>query len=168
MDRASLAGAFRIRFVSVLTVIYLVFVLVVTLFPRHVDASIDPYLTKVLIHLHAHGVPDFVDYDFVQNVANVLFFVPVGFLLELLLPLRLWWLAPLLGGALSAFVETCQGLFLPDRTPSLADVATNTTGAIAGTILAVCVRMLILHRDALVIRDVQQGRRAESGIPIRR
>ena len=34
-----------------------------------------------------------------------------------------------------------------------------------GTIVAVLVRIVILHRDTLVIRDVLEGRRAEDGLP---
>ena len=166
MSHATHAGAFRVRFVSILTAVYVLFVLAVTLNPKTVDNGLDRYIDKALNQLHAHGIPDFVDYDFLEFTSNIAFFVPVGFLLGLLVPFRAWWLPPFLGAALSTFVELFQKLFLPGRVASLQDVLANTAGAVIGTIIAVLVRIVILHRDTLVIRDVLEGRRAEDGLPI--
>jgi glycopeptide antibiotics resistance protein len=166
MGRATHAGAFRVRFVAVLTIMYVVVVLVVTLWPTAVDRGVDPYIDRVLQELHQRGVPTFVDYGFIEFTANIVFFVPVGFLLGILLPYRFWFLAVVFGAVLSVAVETAQGLFLPGRVSSLADVLANTTGAVVGCTVAVAVRMLILHRDTLVIRDVLEGRRASNGLPV--
>ncbi|WP_162850925.1 VanZ family protein [Amnibacterium kyonggiense] len=151
---------------TVLTVVYIVFVLLVTLWPTTVDNGLDPYIDRLLQKLWSKGVPTFVDYGFVESAANVVFFVPVGFLLGILFPYRFWFLAIVCGALLSAAVETAQGLFLPGRVSSLADVLANSIGAVVGCILAVAVRMLILHRDTLVIRDVLEGRRASNGLPV--
>ena len=167
MTSATHAGAFRVRFVAALTVLYIGLVLLVTLWPTTVDRGLDPAIDKVLEKLHERGVPQFVDYAFVEFSANILFFVPVGFLLGLLFSYRLQWLAIVFGGLLSASVETAQGLFLPGRVSSVADIVANTTGAIIGCLLALSVRMLILHRDTLVIRDVLEGRRAANGLRVR-
>jgi len=155
-----------VRFVAVLTVLYVVVVLVVTLWPTTVDRGLDPYIERLLEKLWSKGVPTFVDYGFIEFSANIVFFVPVGFLLGLLFPYRLWWLAVVGGGLLSAAVETAQGLFLPGRVSSIDDVIANTTGAVVGCLVAVAVRMLILHRDVLVILDVSEGRRASNGLPV--
>lgn len=168
MARATLAGAFRVRFVAVLTVLYVGIVLLVTLWPTTVDRGIDPYLERFLQELHERGVPRFVDYGFLEFTANIVFFVPVGFLGGLLLPLRLSWLAIVAGGLFSAAIETTQHLFLPGRVASLADVVANSSGAVIGYLVALAVRLLILHRDVLVIRDVLEGRRASDGLPVRR
>lgn len=165
MGRATYAGRFRVRLVSVLTAIYVLFVLAVTLNPKTVDNGLDRYIDKALNQLHAHGVPAFVNYDFLEFTSNIAFFVPVGFLLGLLVPFRAWWVSPFLGAALSVFVELCQKFFLPGRVASVQDVLANTAGAVLGTIVAVLVRIVILHRDTLVIRDVLEGRRAEDGLP---
>ncbi|MGT2425289.1 VanZ family protein [Amnibacterium kyonggiense] len=167
MSRATHAGAFRVRFVAVLTVLYVGFVLLVTLTPTTVDNGLDPYIDRLLAKLWTRGVPAFVDYGFIEFTANIAFFVPVGFLLALLLPLRTCWIAPFGGLLLSAAVETAQGLFLPGRVASIADVVANTSGAIVGFVAALAVRLLILHRDALVIHDVLEGRRASNGLPVR-
>ncbi|WP_345481963.1 VanZ family protein [Amnibacterium soli] len=166
MSRATHAGAFRVRFVAVLTIMYVAVVLLVTLWPTTVDRSIDPYLDRVLQELHERGMPTFVDYGFIEFSANIVFFVPVGFLLGILFPYRLSFLAVVCGAALSAAVEIAQGLFLPGRVSSLADVVANSSGAVIGYLVAVAVRMLILHRDTLVIRDVLEGRRASNGLPV--
>jgi glycopeptide antibiotics resistance protein len=166
MGRATHAGAFRVRFVAVLTVIYVAFVLLVTLWPTTVDKGMSPYIDRLLAKLWSKGVPTFVNYGFVEFTANIGFFVPIGFLLTLLLTWRLQWLAIAGGAALSAAVETAQGLFLPARVSSLGDLAANTAGAVIGCILAVAVRALILHRDTLVIRDVLEGRRASNGLRV--
>lgn len=166
MLHATHAGSFRVRFVAVLTTLYIVVVLLVTLWPTTVDNGLDPYIDRVLQEFHERGVPMFVDYGFIEFSANVVFFVPVGFLLGVLFPYRLWFLAIVCGAALSGAVETAQGIFLPGRVSSLGDVLANSMGAVIGCILAVAVRMLILHRDTLVIRDVLEGRRASNGLPV--
>lgn len=155
------------RFVAVLGVLYLAVVLLVTLWPTTVDRGLDPYIARVLQALYERGMPAFIDYAFVEFTANIVFFVPVGFLGGLLFSHRVWWLAVPAGALLSACVETAQALFLPDRVASPADVVANTTGTVIGAIVAFAVRMLILHRDALVIRDVLEGRRAADGLTIR-
>jgi glycopeptide antibiotics resistance protein len=168
MASASHASAFRVRFVAALTVMYVVVVLVVTLWPTTVDQGLDPYIQRLLEKLWSKGVPRFVDYDFIEFSANIVFFVPVGFLLGLLLPFRFWWTAIVLGGLLSASVETVQGLFLSGRVSDPGDVVANSIGTIVGCLVAVAVRLLILHRDVLVIRDVLEGRRASNGLPVSR
>lgn len=167
MARATLAGAFRVRFVAVLTAMYVLVVLVVTLWPTTVDRGLDTYIDRFLQELHERGVPLFIDYGFIEFSANIVFFVPIGFLGGLLFTYRLWWLAIVLGGAFSSAIELAQGLFLPGRVSSVADVVANTSGAIVGCLVAVAVRMLILHRDTLVIQDVLEGRRATDGLPVR-
>ncbi|MGN6445485.1 VanZ family protein [Amnibacterium sp.] len=164
MGRATHAGAFRVRFVAVLTLLYIAFVLLVTLWPTTVDGGVDPYLNRLLAKLWSKGVPTFVDYSFIEFTANIGFFVPVGFLLGLLFSYRWQWLAVVGGALLSASVETAQKLFLPGRVASLGDVLANSSGAAIGCLLAWAVRALILHRDRLVIRDVEEGRRASDGL----
>ena len=166
MTRATNAGAFRVRFVAALTVMYLTVVLLVTLWPTTVDNGLDPYIERLLAKLWSKGIPRFVDYGFIEFSANIVFFVPVGFLLGLLFTYRFWWLAIVGGALLSASVEAAQGLLLPGRVSSASDILANTTGAIIGCLVAVAVRMLILHRDTLVIRDVAEGRRASNGLPV--
>jgi glycopeptide antibiotics resistance protein len=166
MRRRTLAERFRLRLVGVLILLDVAFVLLVTLWPTTVDRPIDPALLRFLAALHRHGVPMFVNYDFVESSANVLFFVPVGFLANLLLPYRRMWFAALLGALLSCGVETAQWLFLPGRVASLQDVLHNTIGAVLGCAVAVLFRRVIRHRDTLVIRDALAGRTGTDALPV--
>jgi len=159
MPRVTLAGAFRVRLTAVLVAVYLAFVLLVTLWPTTVDRPIDPYLIRFLAALHRQGWPAFIDYTFVEVAANVAFFVPVGFLVCIALPFRRAWWAVLIGAGLSALIEAAQWLFLPGRVASVGDIAANTAGALIGTIIAVLIRIVIQHRDRLVLTDVLEGRR---------
>lgn len=65
--------------------------------------------------------------------ANILMFVPLGFLLTLLL--RHHWYGVLLALALSAGVEIAQ-IVIPSRQPSLRDIIANVLGAALGAALA--------------------------------
>lgn len=154
-------------FVSVLTAMYVVVILVVTLWPTAVDNGLDPYIDRLLAKLWERGVPTFVNYSFVEFTANIVFFVPLGFLAGLLLTRRTSWLAFIGGSALSGLIETAQGALLPGRVADPGDVVANSSGAFIGWLVAFAVRELILHRDRLVIRDVSEGRRASNGLPVR-
>jgi VanZ family protein len=159
MPRVTRAGAFRVRLTALLVALDLAFVLLVTLWPTTVDRPIDPYLLRFLAALHRQGWPAFIDYTFVEVAANVVFFLPVGFLVCIALPFRrAWWAIPISAG-LSAMIETAQWLFLPGRVASIGDVAANTSGAVLGTVVAVLLRLVIQHRDRLVLTDVLEGRR---------
>ena len=108
------------------------------------------------------GLPAWVTYDTVEVAANVILFVPFGFLLSRslskrsprgssserpprgslserseskgLLPL-LW--PTILGLALSLTIEFTQSAFLPARFATVSDLIANTAGAFLGASLAV-------------------------------
>ncbi len=147
------AARFRMRVAGILTAAYLVFVLCVTLYPTPVDRGLDSYLDAVLRRLHAHGVPSFVDYDFVEFTSNIAFFVPLGFLAAFFLPYRRWWIAVAGAAVLSSLVETTQGLFLPGRFADVTDVIGNTSGALIGALLAYGWRVVVHVRDRFVVQD---------------
>lgn len=108
----------------------------VLLAPGPVD---QPYYGKVLRglrRLQEYGFPDWIDYTMVEAAANVLLFVPLGFLAAFLLPARLWWLALLLCVGMAAGVEAFQDLFLPRRQGDLQDVLNNGAGALLGVAAA--------------------------------
>jgi glycopeptide antibiotics resistance protein len=50
---------------------------------------------------------------------------------------------------------------------SIGDLLANTSGALAGCVVAALVRAAIKHRDQLVIQDLLAGRIAEDGLPSR-
>jgi glycopeptide antibiotics resistance protein len=93
-------------------------------------------LLQALRKLHRWGIPDWVDYGFVEAASNVLLFVPLGALMVWLMGRRYWWVGPAAGVLLSSLIELAQFLFLPARYPTLADIAANTLGAALGAGLA--------------------------------
>jgi glycopeptide antibiotics resistance protein len=90
----------------------------------------------------AYGVTDrFVDLDEAQ--ANVLLFVPAGFLLAVVL------LSPpfaVVAGVLGSMaIEWVQEAYLPDRVADVHDVVHNGLGAVLGAIAAVPLVWLLTH-----------------------
>ncbi len=86
-------------------------------------------------------------------VTNILFFVPIGFLLRLSqTPGRDSGciLALILGIAVSATVETCQ-LFIPGRYSTITDVVTNGLGAWMGGLIASSIRKRINAADTHLV-----------------
>ena len=95
-------------------------------------------ITRSLIEA---GAPGWVaDDDVVQFVLNVALFVPPVFLAALLWERVPWWGWVVVGLVVSGAVEATQALFLADRTPQVADLVSNTTGAALGAGLASPVR----------------------------
>ncbi len=78
---------------------------------------------------------DQVTWRSVEVTANVVLFVPLGFLVRAALPRLSGWFAWMLCSGASASVEVVQSV-LPDRQPSLLDLATNSAGAAVGVLLA--------------------------------
>lgn len=66
-----------------------------------------------------------------EEAGNILMFVPLGLLFPVAWP-RLRWLTVPLGIALSGSIELAQGLFLSWRSPTVADIVWNSTGAAIG------------------------------------
>lgn len=83
--------------------------------------------------------------DYRSSLLNVLFFVPLGFLLPMIWNrFRPLWRTVLFGFGTSLFIETLQ--LLTPRATDVNDLVTNTVGTIAGFCLArllqLCVPML--------------------------
>ena len=108
----------------------------IALWPVPVDRAGGQLLARALRKLHRRGVPEWVDYGFVESASNVLLFVPLGALVVWLLGRPYGWVGPAAGLLLSSLIELAQFLFLPERYPTLADVAANTSGAVIGALLA--------------------------------
>jgi glycopeptide antibiotics resistance protein len=121
---------------ATLLAVYIFAVALVVLWPTPLDAVASGLIQRVLSALQRAGAPNWFDYNLIESGANVVMFVPLGFLAALLLPSVLRWLTP--AGALlfSGAIEWCQQSFLPGRHASLQDVWVNTLGAAIGTALA--------------------------------
>lgn len=120
----------------------------VLLWPTRVDAPFDAQLATLFATLHSHGIPSFVNYALLESSANVVMFVPLGFLLTLMWSSRLAWIAPAAGLAASAVAELGQMVLLPNRVASLGDVVANTAGALLGTLIILIIRRSSAARRA--------------------
>jgi glycopeptide antibiotics resistance protein len=147
------ASRFRVRLVSLVLAAYVGLVAVITLTPTHFDRPFGPYIDKLLVKLHEHGLPQWFGYGDVQFLANVAMFLPLGFLAALLLPRKAWWVLLFLGTAFSSAIEFAQSLYLPARYSDPLDVVANSLGALVGAVIAITLRLLVSHRDRLVERD---------------
>lgn len=120
----------------------------IAFWPTPVDRAGGELLIKALRKLHGWGIPEWVDYGFVESASNVLLFVPLGALMVWIMGRRCWWVGVAAGLLLSCLIELAQFLFLPARYPALADVAANTLGAALGALLAL---LIIVRRKPVRI-----------------
>jgi VanZ family protein len=139
----------RIVVLVIVGVVLLAGVLLVGFLPTRVDGGVEHQVRGFVDWLRGLGAPDWVDYDLMDFLANIGFFVPVGVIAALLLPWRVWWLAIPIGAALSGALELGQALFLPARYASLTDVLANTIGALIGALIGAAIRNLRMRRAPL-------------------
>lgn len=150
----------RHAIITVMALAYGIFLAFVVFWPSPIDAPVQGLLERAISELHERGVPAFVDYTFIESFANVLLFVPVGFLFGLMVPLRWWPIALLLGPALSAAIELAQRYVLDERVSTVHDVIANSLGATVGVLIAVVIRAVVRARDEKVIARHEASRRA--------
>jgi len=130
---------FRPKPVLVVLGAYVGAVSLIAFWPTPVDRPVSGALRRVLNRLHDLGVPPWFDYSFVEFSANVMLFMPIGFLVSMLLRRRLAWLAIVFGATASVAIEAAQWMLLPQRVPSAGDVLANTLGAALGAAIAAIV-----------------------------
>lgn len=161
-DRLPSTSGPRHALIAALAIGYGAFLAFVAFWPSPIDRPVEGLLDRAIAELHERGVPAFVDYGFIESSANVLLFVPVGLLFGLMVPLRWWPIALLLGPALSAAIELAQRYLLEARYATLEDVIANSIGATIGVFLAVVLRAAVAARDERVIERHDAQRAAES------
>lgn len=150
-DRKPARSRLRVGLATVLFVIYLAFVMWVTMSPSLDGIGVDSVADRVLSVLHRIGVPDSFGFMQLEFTANIGMFIPLGFLLGLALPGWGWWLALILLPAYSYGIEWFQGEYLGDRVSDMRDILSNSIGAWIGTLAAGFLRALVHSRDDKVI-----------------
>ncbi|MGO4586519.1 VanZ family protein [Arthrobacter sp. 2RAF6] len=124
---------------------YFVVLALLAFWPTPVDKPAAGDLSVLLDLLHRNGIPEWINYGFVEALANIILFAPAGLLLALTLQRKRWWQLLALGAAVSGTVELGQLLFLPDRFSSLQDILMNTLGVGLGLLLAAGLKRLPLR-----------------------
>lgn len=102
----------------------------IAMWPVPVDGGAGPFLAAI-----TRMIP-WATYPRIEFGANIVLFVPLGFLLLFLLPRARYIVMPITV-VVSVGIELVQALALEQRTPSVMDIVANVTGA--------CVGMLIAH-----------------------
>jgi glycopeptide antibiotics resistance protein len=134
-----------------LVLAYGAIVLLATMWPTPLDQGFESSITKLLDVLHRNGIPEWFGYNKLEFTANVLMFVPLGFLVSMLLPVRVWWLALIICPGISVGIELTQAAALSARFATVSDVVSNSTGALIGALIAVALRAAIYQRDEKII-----------------
>jgi glycopeptide antibiotics resistance protein len=152
--RAPSATGIRVTFGLISLVLYGLVVVAVTLTPTTLDHGYESSISKILGVFHRHGLPRWFGYDTLEFCANMAMFVPLGFLVSLLLPSRTWWIALIACPAISTGIELAQHLYLSGRFATVSDILANSMGGAIGAVLAVILRNVVHRRDEKVVARV--------------
>ena len=120
----------HLRFAAFLAVAYLATLAMIAFWPTPVDQPVSGSLDNVIGWLHAHGMPSFIGYNKIEFGANILLFLPFGYLAAAWT--TKWSHALVAGFAASCLIELGQALLLPNRFASLLDIVANTMGVALG------------------------------------
>lgn len=115
-----------------LLAVYLGGLALVAFWPTPVDRPVAGKLQTVLFALHAAGLPQLINYSFLEFASNILMFTPIGVLAALAFPALHREQIILAAFLASCCMEAGQLLFLHDRFPSAMDLVANTSGAMLG------------------------------------
>ena len=143
------------RLAGVLLCVIVAVVVVIVFWPGPPDPNGQVALRKYLNYAHWHGLPRWISYDLLQNLSNVVMFLPIGLLGALALYRRNY-LIVLYAALASGLIELVQLTLLPNRVASWQDVSANTLGAFVGLLCAVPA----LRRRRKRRRRYLQGRRS--------
>jgi glycopeptide antibiotics resistance protein len=144
---------------SVVTFAYLGFVGWLTLSPQlPIGDGTDGFVWTVLNLLERIPCTRWIDYADVEFAANILMFFPIGMFFVLLLGRGKWWVAMLLGFALSVAIELAQLLVFTTRVADIRDVWSNSSGAVLG---AIAVLILTAAKARQLRRDARARQAAE-------
>jgi len=113
------------------TVVYLLAVAWITMSPQPQDSAQNHFIRDVIAQIGRFPPTSWVTYSGVEFTANIAMFVPMGVLFTLLLGMRRWWIALIIGFAATCTIEFVQ-LFLPTRYSDVHDIVANTAGTVIG------------------------------------
>ncbi|WP_323960951.1 VanZ family protein [Arthrobacter sp. JZ12] len=149
----------RRRLLAALLASYLLALALIGFWPSPVDEGASGLIDRVLRFLHRNGASSWFDYSTIESGANVLLFIPFGFLVAALLPLQRAWLALPIGIIASMCIEVGQEVFRPERVATPRDVLANALGAVIGTVavymMSLCNRCVASEYDQPVKRALR-------------
>ena len=119
---------------SVLTFGYLGVVGWLTLSPQ-AESQQEGWLWQLALLFDRHAATEWITFNLLEFAANVLLFLPFGVFFVLLFGRGRWWLAILLGVAMTVGIEFAQQ-YIPNRVSDPRDILSNSIGTVVGTVLA--------------------------------
>ncbi|MCO7124288.1 VanZ family protein [Sporolactobacillus shoreicorticis] len=132
----------KTAFVNIFLTFSILFVLYLTLIPHdviHTGNVAEPPARHFTINLNPLMIfknfqSDSLFYFIVDDLGNMMLFLPFGFFLTMKYPHFHWAHTLFIGALFSATIEWIQ-LFMPNRMTDIDDVILNTTGAVLGYML---------------------------------
>ena len=141
---------------SVLTLAYLGALAWLTLTPSSTSERTFSLLQRLVRAFESNENTDFLTFDRVEFLANVVLFVPMGVFVVLLLGRKHWWAGIFAGILASCWIELAQGIWLSDRVSDPRDLVSNGLGTLLGVMLA----LLITWPAAYRLRQQSRARAA--------
>ena len=143
---------------AVLLLGYLTLLLITSIWPKPVDGGGVVWFVTSQILKFARGISwlNWLQYNQLESIANVLLYVPLGVFLVLFLPRVKTWVLCLIPLLVTALAESFQRWFLPERYSTLDDVLHNSLGGLLGVLISVSIRRLMRMRAKA--RSTSQGR----------
>lgn len=131
-----------------LSLAYLAAVGWMTLTVRPYGEDIGGVIDRLLEWFSRRPLTAWITFPWLEFLANVAMFVPLGVFVVLWFGVRRWWLAPVLGLAVSAAIELAQLQVLPSRVADPRDLVANTSGALLGAAIMVFLWFLLTSAPA--------------------
>lgn len=122
--------------VFAITAAYLGFIAWLTLGPQPTNPTSRGFFDAVIDFVNRYAPSLNFNYNDLQFLGNIAIFVPIGFLFVAIVGRRRWWLAVLIGVAMTLAIEGTQE-FLPTRVPDVQDLIANSAGAAIGVLFAI-------------------------------
>jgi len=117
------------RTAGILLAVYAVATLLIAFWPEPVDRGATGLLDRI------ERLLPWATYGRVEFAANIVFFIPLGWLLSIVLDRSRFLVLPI-GIVVTVAIEALQGEMLSARTASIHDVLANTTGTCVGMLIA--------------------------------
>ena len=123
---------------------YLILLTATSLWPKPVDGQgLLAIITSDLLRFASTiSWLNWIQYNQLEAIANVVLYIPLGIFLVLLLNKTKLWVLCLLPVLVSLSAEGSQRLFLPDRYATVNDVFFNALGGVLGVFIAASIRRM--------------------------
>jgi len=123
---------------------YLILLVATSLWPKPVDGQgLVAIITSGLLRFASRvSWLEWIQYNQLEAIANVLLYFPLGVFLVLFWPNAKIWTLCLMPALVSLLAEGFQNLFLSDRYATVNDVFYNALGGVLGIVISMSIRQM--------------------------